>query len=208
MVVAPIFRPRIGLLAGMLAVAFVACRAPAAPASPPDRAAVPTPSPATTPDRDRYRRPDLLVAALPIAEGAAIADVGAGDGYLTHRLAARAGSRGRVTATDVDAAALARIGASRPGEAPIVTRGVTPDDPGLEAATYDLILLSEVDHLLPDPAGYLRRLIPALRPGGRIAVSNRRAQRAALLAAATRAGLSVCNEYGGLPTHFLIEIKP
>jgi 2-polyprenyl-3-methyl-5-hydroxy-6-metoxy-1,4-benzoquinol methylase len=161
------------------------------------------------PDQDRYRRPDLLVAALHIGPGAVVADVGAGAGYLTHRLAARVGPAGRVVATDVDGAALARIGASAPGEAPIATRTVTPDDPGLEPGTYDLILLSEVDHLLPDRAAYLRRLVPALKPGrGLIAISNRRAHRAAVLAAAARAGLSVTSEYPGLPVHFLIEVKP
>jgi 2-polyprenyl-3-methyl-5-hydroxy-6-metoxy-1,4-benzoquinol methylase len=159
-------------------------------------------------DQDRYRRPDLLVAALHLAPGAAVADVGAGGGYLTHRLAAQVGPGGRVTATDIQAAQLARIGAGGPGEAPITTRLVSPDEPGLEPAAYDLILLSEVDHLLADRAGYLRKLVPSLRAGGRIAISNRRVHRAALLAALERARLSPVAEYQGLPTHFLIEVKP
>src|SRR5665811_2094172 len=52
---------------------------------------------------------------------------------------------------------------SAPGEAPIITRVVSPDDPGLEPNAHDLILLSEVDHLLADRVAYLRRLVPALR---------------------------------------------
>jgi len=163
---------------------------------------------AATLDQDRYRRPDLLIAALGVAPGARVADVGAGTGYLTHRLAARAGARGRVVATDVDAAALARIGAAAPGEAPIETRVVSADDPGLEAATYDLVLLSEVDHLLGDRAAFLGKLAVALAPGGRIAVANRRVHRARLLEAVARAGLSVAAEHDGLPIHFLIEVKP
>src|SRR6185369_6148796 len=132
------------------------------------------PAPAAPLDRDRYRRPDLLVAALHFSPGARIADVGAGDGYLTHRLAARAGVHGDVVATDIDRAALAHIGGSRPGEAPIAVQIVTPDDPGLETAFFDLILLSEVDHYLPDRVAYLRKLAAALAPGGRIAICNRR----------------------------------
>lgn len=149
------------------------------------------------------------MAALHIAPGAVVADVGAGAGYLTHRLAAAAGPNGRVVATDIDAASLARIGARGPGEAPIVTRAVSPTDPGLEPGRYDLILLSEVDHLLVDRAAFLRALVPALKPGtGRVAVSNRRVHRAALLASAAQAGLSLKAEYDGLPTHFLIEVAP
>ena len=159
-------------------------------------------------DQDRYRRPDLLVAALHFGPGAVVADVGAGTGYLTHRLAARAGTGGHVTATDIDAAALARIGPSRPGEAPIETRLVSPDDPGLEPARYDLILLSQVDQLLADRAGYLRKLAAALAPTGRIALSNRRVFRAPVLQAAAQAGLRPVAEYDALPIHFLIELAP
>jgi 2-polyprenyl-3-methyl-5-hydroxy-6-metoxy-1,4-benzoquinol methylase len=159
--------------------------------------------------QDKYRRPELVVAALHIAPGAVVADVGAGAGYLTHRLAAAAGPSGRVLATDIDGSSLQRIGAAGPGEAPIITRTVSPDDPGLEPGRYDLILLSEVDHLLADREAYLRRLLPALKPGvGRIALSNRRVHRAAVLAAAERAGLSPRAELKGLPAHFLIEVAP
>jgi 2-polyprenyl-3-methyl-5-hydroxy-6-metoxy-1,4-benzoquinol methylase len=159
--------------------------------------------------QDKYRRPDLVVAALHIAPGAVVADVGAGAGYLTHRLAAAAGPSGRVVATDIDASALERIGSSGPGEAPIVTRTVVPVDPALERGAYDLILLSEVDHLLVDREAYLRQLVAALKPGsGRIAISNRRVHRAPVLAAAERAGLSPKSEFEGLPAHFLIEVAP
>jgi 2-polyprenyl-3-methyl-5-hydroxy-6-metoxy-1,4-benzoquinol methylase len=159
--------------------------------------------------QDKYRRPDVLVSALHIAPGAVIADVGAGAGYLTHRLAGAAGPNGRVVATDIDAGSLQQIGASAPGEASIATRAVSPVDPGLEPGTYDLILLSEVDHLLADRAAYLRALAAALKPGtGRVAVSNRRVHREAVLAAATSAGFSLKSEYDGLPAHFLIEVAP
>lgn len=151
----------------------------------------------------------MLVAALHIAPGAVVADVGAGGGYLTHRLAAAAGPNGRVVATDTNGTSLLRIGPSGSGEAAIVTRTVSPTDPALEPASYDLILLSEVDHLLADREAYLRQLVPALKPGtGRIAISNRRVHREPLLAAAERAGLSPKAEFEGLPAHFLLEVAP
>jgi len=73
---------------------------------------------------DRYRQPEKLIASLHLETGAAVADVGAGRGYLTHRLAAAVGPRGRVVATDIDFAALQQIGVAKSGEAPIEIRKV------------------------------------------------------------------------------------
>jgi ubiquinone/menaquinone biosynthesis C-methylase UbiE len=157
---------------------------------------------------DRYRHPDQLVAALSLKAGNAVADVGAGTGYLTHRMAKAVGESGRVVATDIDFAALQKIGGSRRGEGRIEIRHVAPDDPSLEQNTYDLILLSEVDQYLPERAAYLRKLKAALKPGGRIAVCNRRHFRAALMQASTDAGLTLRDEYDKLPAHFLLFFQP
>jgi cyclopropane fatty-acyl-phospholipid synthase-like methyltransferase len=154
---------------------------------------------------DRYRQPDALVAALALAPGESVADVGAGRGYLTHRLARAVGPSGRVVATDVDARALAAIDA-RAGER-IEKRVARADDPGLEAAGYDLILLAEVDHLLGDRADYFTRLRAALKPRGRLALSNRMLYRAPSLAAAARAGFTVERERDDLPGHYLLILE-
>ncbi|HEY8146054.1 MAG TPA: methyltransferase [Kofleriaceae bacterium] len=162
-------------------------------------------------DYDAWRRPDALVAALGLRPGDAVADVGAGRGYLTGRLAAAVGPSGRVVATDIDAPALAELAGlpPAPGAAPIETRRVAADRPGLEAGRYDLILLAEVDHYLADRAGYLRQLSAALSERGRIAVSNRLQHRAALLAAAREAGLVIQAEHTAeLPGQFLVLLAP
>lgn len=156
---------------------------------------------------DRYRQPEVLVAALDLHPGDAVADVGAGRGYLTHRLATAVGAHGRVLATDVDSAALQQIAAARDNEAPIQTRVVPPADPSLEPAGYDLILLSEVDQLLPDRAAYLRKLTAALRPHGRIAVVNRRVFRGAVVDAAAAAGLHVSGERDKIPAYFIVFLE-
>ncbi len=156
---------------------------------------------------DRYRRPDVLVAALDLHSGQAVADVGAGRGYLTHRLAAKVGAHGRVLASDVDSVALQQIAAARDNEAPIQTRVVSPADPSLEPSAYDLILLSEVDQLLPDRAAYFRKLALALKPHGRIAVVNRRVFRAAVLDAAGAAGLHVSGERDKIPAYFIVFLE-
>src|SRR5262245_58399241 len=165
----------------------------------------------TSADYDAWRRPDVLVAALALQAGDVVADVGAGSGYLTGRLASAVGPTGRVVATDIDAAALAQVDRLRPaaGAAPIETRLVAADRPGLEQGHYDLILLSEVDQYLADRAAYLRQLRAALSGRGRIAVSNRLHHRAALLAAAREAGFAIVAEHRTeLPGQYLVLLAP
>jgi len=165
----------------------------------------------TPADYDAWRRPDVLVAALALQAGDVVADVGAGSGYLTGRLASAVGPTGRVVATDIDAAALAQVDRLRPavGAAPIETRLVAADRPGLEQGHYDLILLAEVDQYLADRAAYLRQLRAALSGRGRIAVSNRLYHRAALLAAAREAGFAIVAEHRAeLPGQYLVLLAP
>ena len=185
----------------LVALALLLCACEARPDAPP-----PSPSPSSPEAFDRYRRPDLLVAALGLRPGGRVVDVGAGRGYLTRRLAEAVGPTGRVVATDIDAEARAVLRGQEPGPglAPVETRVVPPDDPGLGDEKYDVILLSEVDQYLPDRRAYLVKLRRHLAPGGRIAVCNRRAYRAPLLAAAAAAGLAVLADDEQLPAHHLV----
>lgn len=178
-------------IAVSLAVSLVACRGLEAPAQT---------------SYDRYRQPERLVAALGLAAGQRIADVGAGRGYLTFRLAMAVGSTGRVVATDVDEAAVAAVRAR--GGANVIARRVAPDDPGLEPGEYDLILLAEVDQYLLDRAAYLTRLRAALAPRGRIAVTNRQVFREPVVAAARRADYEIVDDRVDLPGHFLVFLQP
>jgi len=159
------------------------------------------------PAYDRYRRPDRIVAALDLAWGMRVADVGAGDGYLSFRLEAAVGPRGRVVATDIDPAALATLARRAPATSRVEVRLVVPADPGLEAGGYDRILLAQVDHLLGDRPAYLRRLAVALAAGGRIVVVNRLTHRARLLAAVAPAGLRVVRELRDLPGQYLVTLE-
>jgi trans-aconitate methyltransferase len=163
-------------------------------------------APAAEPGAAAQRRPEVVLAALAIPQGAHIADVGAGRGYFTSRLLAAAGPEGRVVATDVDAEALAAI----PRDPRIETRVVTPDDPGLESGAYDLLFLAQVDQYLPDRAAYFRALRPALRQGGRLAVVNKLSYRRAVAHAAEAAGYRVIGGTDALPGQFLLvyEVAP
>ena len=153
---------------------------------------------------DTYRQPAKIVASLSLRPGMRVADVGAGRGFFTTRLADAVGRSGHVVALDVDADALAAI----PPSSIVETRRVAADDPQLEPRRYNRILVAEVDHLLPDRVAYLRKLAQALTPDGYIAVSNRMLFRRPLLAAAEAAGLRATEVPLGLPAHFFIRLEP
>lgn len=158
--------------------------------------------------RDALRRPDRIMAGLGLSKGERVADIGAGFGYLTFRLSKAVGSTGRVVATDIDSTALDKLRSHRPMPENIVVRKVAPDDPGLEPGSYDLVLLSEVDHYLPDRVVYLKKLRAALAPKGEIAVTNRLDLKPPLIAAARDAGYAIVREVTDLPHHYLVFLRP
>jgi ubiquinone/menaquinone biosynthesis C-methylase UbiE len=155
---------------------------------------------------DAERRPEKVVEALGIRPGSRVADIGAGSGLLTVHLARAVRPTGRVVATDIDGAVLdllqSRLAAA--GLADLVERRVVAaEQPGLEAATYDAILLAEVDHYFQDEVAWLKEATKALKPGGRIVISNRIHHRQRSMAAAQRAGLKLQSESTPVPTHFI-----
>jgi arsenite methyltransferase len=121
--------------------------------------------------RDRWQRPDQVMATLALEPGGRIADIGAGGGYFTFPLARAVGPGGHVYAIDTDPDMIAVIAdrARRDGVANITTVAARPDDPELET-TVDLALLVNAFHHLPDPVSYLRTLRTLLGVGGRLAV--------------------------------------
>ncbi|HET7505569.1 MAG TPA: class I SAM-dependent methyltransferase [Kofleriaceae bacterium] len=155
---------------------------------------------------DAERRPEKVVEALGIGPGSRVADVGAGSGLLTVHLARAVRPNGRVVATDIDSAVLdllqSRLAAA--GLADLVERKVVDaEHPGLEAGAYDAILLAEVDHFFADEVAWLKEATRALKPHGRIVISNRIHHRQKSMAAAQRAGLKLESESTPVPTHFI-----
>lgn len=155
---------------------------------------------------DAERHPEKVIEALGIHPGSRVADVGAGSGLLTVHVARAVAPGGKVVATDVDGQVLdlmtQRLKAA--GLADVVERRVVAaDTPGLETGAYDAILLAEVDHYFTDPAVWLHEAAAALKPGGRIVISNRTYHRAQSLAAARKAGLRLESESSPVPTHFI-----
>jgi len=122
------------------------------------------------PERESEEAPSKAITALAIRDGAVVADVGAGSGYYTARLARAVGPSGRVVATDLQPGMLdiIRQKVSADGLSNVSLVQGRADDPVLPARTFDLILLVDVYHELASPQIFVRRLRDALAPGGRL----------------------------------------
>jgi SAM-dependent methyltransferase len=121
-------------------------------------------------ERDEEEAPDVALNVLKIPKGASVADIGAGSGFMTVRLAARVGPTGRVFANDVQPQML-NILARRLSNSKITNVTLiegTFDDPKLPPASVDLALMVDVYHELSQPQAMLRHLLEALKPGGRL----------------------------------------
>jgi len=121
-------------------------------------------------ERDVEEEPDKALDALGTLTGLTVADVGAGSGYFTVRLAARVGPKGRVYANDLQPEMLKMLAARLARES---VRNVTLvqgaiDDPKLAASSLDLVLMVDVYHEFSEPQKMLRALRTALKPGGRL----------------------------------------
>lgn len=157
---------------------------------------------------DAERRPEKVVEALKIGPGSRVADVGAGSGLLTVHLARAVKPNGKVVATDIDARVLellhSRVQAQDLADV-VEERVVGPETSGLEPGMYDAILLAEVDHHFSDPVGWIKNAALALKPTGRIVISNRVHHRAKSKEAAQKAGLLLESESSPVPSHFIMS---
>jgi len=126
----------------------------------------------TEAQRDREGEAEQVLGLLAVAPGMMVADVGAGDGYYTVRLARRVGPTGRVIAEDVVADHLDKLrGRVARERLANVTLGLgEPHDPRLPARAVDLVLMVHMYHEAAQPYGLLYNLLPALRPGAHVAV--------------------------------------
>ena len=121
-------------------------------------------------EREQEEEPDRALDALGTLSGLSVADVGAGSGYFTVRLASRVGSKGRVYANDLQPEMLkmlaARLSRERISNVTLVQGGV--DNPRLPANAIDLILMVDVYHEFSEPQKMLGAMRAALKPDGRL----------------------------------------
>jgi SAM-dependent methyltransferase len=124
------------------------------------------------PDRDAWQEPDQIMDALGIADGARVADLGAGGGWFTIRLARRVGPNGIVYAEDIQRQMIEAIErrVQREGLRNVKTILGTPEDPKLPTGQVDAVLIVDAYHEMDDPVALLRNVARALAPRGRIGI--------------------------------------
>ena len=122
--------------------------------------------------RDRVSEADAVMARAGVAPGMTVADIGAGEGYYTIRLAERVGAKGRVLAEDIVPEVRDRLAERVTREAldNVSVRLGEPADPKLPDNSFDRIFMVHMYHEITEPYEFLWRLRPSLRPGGRIVV--------------------------------------
>jgi len=122
------------------------------------------------PEREDEEAPSKALDALELKPGMVVADIGAGSGYYSTRIAKRVGPTGRVYATDIQPGMIAlldrRIKSEGLGNVTTVLGGM--DDPKLPPASIDLAIMVDVYHELQEPQIFLQRLKGTLKPGGRL----------------------------------------
>ena len=126
----------------------------------------------TEEQRDDRNEASTVMDLAGIREGMTVADIGAGEGYYTVRLAERVGKHGRVLAEDIDREARDRL-AQRVLREPLDNVSVrlgTPDDPKLPENSFDRIFMVHMYHEVEEPYAFLWRLRPALRDRGQVVV--------------------------------------
>jgi len=129
------------------------------------------------PSRASEERPDLLVEELHLQRGMTVADIGAGSGYLSRRMAPIVGP-GRVFAVDVQpqmVALLTELSQKAEFKNLVPIQGDT-DDVKLPPGSIDLAVLVDVYHELAYPYEVMHSLIHALKPGGRVALVEYRGE--------------------------------
>ncbi len=130
------------------------------------------------PERVQEEQPEAMLEALKIAPGASVADVGAGVGYNSLKMAQRVGPSGKVYATDIQPQMLRMLAdnAREAGVENIKLIRSAADDPRLPENQIDLALMVDVYHECSDPEATLRGLRKALKPGGRLVLVEYRGE--------------------------------
>ncbi len=131
--------------------------------------------------RDRAGEAERVMNLLGVRRGLDVADIGAGGGYYTVRVARRVGPKGHVYAEDVVPDYLDRL-AQRVAHEGLADRVTLvhgePHDPRLPPGSVDLALLVHMYHEVEQPYGLLWNLRPGLRPGARVAIIDARKETA------------------------------
>jgi ubiquinone/menaquinone biosynthesis C-methylase UbiE len=125
--------------------------------------------------RDERNEAQVVMDLANIRPGMTVADIGAGEGYYTVRLAERVGADGRVLAQDISREALDRLGrrVERERLENISIKFGDADNPQLPPDSFDRVFMVHMYHEVTEPYAFLWNLWPALNAGGQIVVVER-----------------------------------
>lgn len=175
------------------------------------------------PSRDAWQKPRELVAALGLATGATVADLGAGTGYFLRYLSEAVGPGGTVLAADTEPALVAHLRdrADKEGLGNVVPILASADNPRLPARATDVLLIVDTYHHIDDRIAYARRLTAALAPTGRVAIVDwqqrelpvgpdaaHKLAREQVVAEMTTAGYALVAEPDVLPYQYFLIFAP
>jgi arsenite methyltransferase len=175
-----------------------------------------------SPDRVKWQKPDEVVRALDLKPGQTVIDIGAGTGYFTRRFAKAVGPSGAVIGLDVEPGMVnyMKADAKKLGLQNYHARVVKADDPELSPNSADVIFFCDTLHHVDDRLAYLRKLAPALKPGGRIAVvdfmkdapegppKRMKISREQMMEQFRKAGYDMVREHKFLPYQYFLEFEP
>ena len=122
------------------------------------------------PKRDAYQKPHEVITALKLKEGEVVADIGAGSGYFTFRLAQHVGDTGRVYAVDVSPEMVVHLN-RRIRDLKmknVVSILAAPDDPLLADTSVDRFFICDTWHHIEKRDHYLGLMKKMLKPGGQV----------------------------------------
>ena len=176
------------------------------------------------PAREEWQRPDMVVELLGLRPGQNVADIGAGTGYFTRRLAKKVSPGGFAVAVEIEPGFFPYIQkrAREASQANILTQPAEPNNPWLAPQAFDLIFLCNTLHHIDHRAEYYAWLRRALRPEGRVVVVDffkdmdipvgprpeMRLAPGALRMELEAAGFSVSVDAESLPYQYILTARP
>lgn len=172
------------------------------------------------PARDAWQKPHEVIRALALQPDAIVADIGAGTGYFTIRLAHMV-PKGRVYGVDTEPAMVKHLSerAKKAGIANVTAVQAKPGDPALPGKA-DLVLFVDVYHHVENREAYFRQLQHSLRPGGRVGVidfrldspvgppKSARIEPDRVKDEMKRAGYVLAQEHAFLPNQYFLVFLP
>jgi ubiquinone/menaquinone biosynthesis C-methylase UbiE len=170
-------------------------------------------------ERDAWQKPDEVVKALELKNGGIIADIGAGTGYFSRRLARAVAPDGKVYAVDIAADILAYLQkrAAQEDIHNIVSVVSRVDDPMLRANSIDLAFFCDTTHHIEQRVEFYRKLFPAVKARGRMVVIDyppdslhaphkpeQLVPRSQVISEAEQAGFRFLKDFQFLPYHYFL----